>query len=89
MDAKTLVIGMTLTLIFVFIYADRYRKREVELMRLEGEYFESVKKWHSNPDSPENQKLLKQSAKEFGLRLGMLESEIEEMISRDMSSLSK
>lgn len=89
MDAKTLVIAMTLTLIFVFFYADRYRKREVELMRLEGQYFESMKRWKGNPESEEFLKQVRQSGKEFGLRLGMLESEIEEMIKRDMDALVK
>lgn len=86
MDPKTLVAGMTIVLIALFILSDRYRKREKEIMEAEANYFESIKKlkYSKNDDFTKKEAYLK--GVEYGKKLGMLEEEIEKMLHRDLST---
>lgn len=90
MDVRILIISMTIILIALFFITDRYRKKEVELMRAEGKYYEAIKKWRHNPHDKNIKEEVKLMGKEYGLKVGMLDLEIESMLEKDLkSSLSQ
>lgn len=89
MDIKTLVIGMTVVLIALFIITDRYRKHEVEKMLAEGRYYELLKRLRDTPDDLNLKEEIYSHAKDYGQKTGMLESEIQKMVEKDMETFLK
>lgn len=75
---------MTIVLIALFFITDRYRKKEIERMKYEAKYYESVLKFKKNPEDSEAKKEAFISGQQYGQKLGMLDNEIESMLNRDL-----
>ena len=84
MSMKVIGISMMLVLIGLFIFTKFYRKREINITKLEADFAEALKLYKKEPNE-ENKKDFEDKAQSFATAVGISENKIPEFIDKTLS----
>lgn len=84
MEFKVIFFSMAATLAALFIFTHFYRKKENQLTKLEVSYFEKVKASRNNPSHKGQYEQAVQAAKDYALKRGLSQQDLDKMIAQDL-----